>query len=273
MKSAEEILSKNYNSNLWNTYKGITEDAKQSEDLRDCAKEYVSKCRLRLLKYIPIKGTNILDMASGPIQYPEYLEYSVNYEKRYCIDLSSKALEDAKNKLGEHGIYLHGSFFDIPLEANYFDCAISLHTIYHIDKDKQEEAVRKLLSVTKPGNPVIIVYSNPQSLESILIYPLKILLNCLKALREIRFLKKSNKFTHQKNYFKRYPLKWWIRFDDIADVKIRPWRTFSAKIQKVFFPNNFIGKYLFQLLFKAESRFSRFFTLLGTYPIIILTKR
>ena len=41
MNSAEEILSKNYNSILWNTKKGITEDARQSEDLRACAKEYV----------------------------------------------------------------------------------------------------------------------------------------------------------------------------------------------------------------------------------------
>ena len=39
MNSAEEILSKNYNSKLWNTKKGITEDARQSEDLRACARQ------------------------------------------------------------------------------------------------------------------------------------------------------------------------------------------------------------------------------------------
>ena len=270
MNSAEEILSKNYNSILWNTKKGITEDARQSEDLRACAKEYVKKCRLRLLKYIPIKGKNILDMASGPIQYPEYLEYSANFEKRYCNDLSSKALEDAEEKIGKHGIYLHGSFFDIPLESNYFDCSISLHTIYHIDIAKQEEAVRKLLDVTKPGKPVIIVYSNPRSFESFLILPLKLLIGFLK---KFKFWKKSIKSKYQKNYFQRHTLSWWNLFNDIADVKVKPWRTFSARLQKVFFPNNFIGKYLFHLLFKAESRFSSFFTLFATYPMIILTKR
>ena len=47
------------------------------------------------------------------------------------------------------------------MDENYFDCSVSLHTIYHIDKDIQENAVRKLLYVTKPGQPVIIIYSNP----------------------------------------------------------------------------------------------------------------
>ena len=60
--------------------------------------------------------------------------------------MSSCALDDAKEKIGDHGVFLCGSWFDIPLDENLFDCAISLHTIYHIDKDKQEEAVRKLIN-------------------------------------------------------------------------------------------------------------------------------
>ena len=147
IKDAEDRVSKFYNTIGWETEEGITEDARRWEDLREHAKEYVSKCRLRVLKHIPEYGENILDMASGPIQYPEYLEYSSNFNKRYCIDLSSSALESAKNKIGDHGVFLHGSFFDILLEENYFDCAISLHTIYHIDKNKQEEAVKKLINI------------------------------------------------------------------------------------------------------------------------------
>jgi ubiquinone/menaquinone biosynthesis C-methylase UbiE len=159
--NAEERVSKFYNTLGWQTEDGITEDARRWEDLREYAKEYVSKCRLRVLRYIPDKGENMLDMASGPIQYKEYLEYSKNFKKRYCVDLSLGALETAKKKIGDHGVFLHGSFFEIPMEEDFFDCAVSLHTIYHIDKDKQEDAVRKLIYVTKPGQPIIIVYSNP----------------------------------------------------------------------------------------------------------------
>ena len=140
MNNAEDRISKFYNTVGWETEAGITEDARRYEDLREYAREYVSKCRLRVLAYIPEGGANLLDMASGPIQYIEYLEYSKNFKKRYCIDLSAEALECAKKRIGNHGVFLHGSFFDIPLEENYFDCTISLHTIYHIDKDKQEYA-------------------------------------------------------------------------------------------------------------------------------------
>jgi len=151
MNNAEEKAARFYNTVGWETEEEITEDAKRNEDLREHAKEYVSKCRLRVLSHIPENGVNILDMASGPIQYKEYLEYSRNFKKRYCVDLSSGALESAKKKIGDHGVSLHGSFFDIPLEEHFFDCAVSLHTIYHIDKDKQEVVVRKLIKVTKPG--------------------------------------------------------------------------------------------------------------------------
>jgi len=100
INDAEEKTSKFYNSIGWQVEGEITEDAKRWEDLREYAKEYVSKCRLRLLKHIPSTGKNLLDMASGPIQYPEYLTYSKNFEKRYCVDLSLAALELAEKKLG-----------------------------------------------------------------------------------------------------------------------------------------------------------------------------
>ena len=78
-------------------------------------------------------GQKIIGLGSGPIQYPEYLSYSKNFKKRYCIDLSKKALEKAKEKSEKHGEYLHGSFFDIDLPKNHFDCSITLHCMYHIE--------------------------------------------------------------------------------------------------------------------------------------------
>ena len=104
----EESVSTFYNTVGWKTVgletgEEVTEDARRWEDLREYAKEYVRKCRLRVLRHIPDNGVNILDMGSDPIQYKEYLEYSKNFKKRYCVDLSSKALEKAKSKIGEIG--------------------------------------------------------------------------------------------------------------------------------------------------------------------------
>jgi len=162
--AAEDRVLEFYSKGGWEEEFGVTEDARRFEDLRDCARDYVSRCRLRVMHHIPATGDKILDMASGPIQFPEYLEFSRNFAKRYCVDLSSQALESAEKKLGEHGVYLRGSFFDLELAPDMFDCAISLHTIYHIDRDLQEKAVRKLIAVCKPGAPLVVVYSNPDSL-------------------------------------------------------------------------------------------------------------
>ena len=42
MKSAEEILAKYYNNDGWDISNGITEDARRWEDLRNCAKAYLT---------------------------------------------------------------------------------------------------------------------------------------------------------------------------------------------------------------------------------------
>lgn len=260
--NAEERVADFYNTIGWKTGEDeLTEDAKKFEDLRENAKAYVSKCRMRVRRHIPEKGVNFLDMASGPIQYPEYLTYSKNYEKRYCVDLSLDALNLAKKKIADHGVFLHGSFFDIPLEENFFDCSLSMHTIYHIHKNQQEQAVHKLLRVTKPGKPVLIVYSNPNTLVSLIKKPL-------------RFLRKhSNNQTATGLYFFTHPLSWWSRFEAIADIDILPFRSFSSDDQKRLFPDNNIGKTALNVLFTLEERFPAFFAKHFQYPLIILTKK
>ena len=78
--------------------KSVFEDANLFEDLRFNSKEYISKCRKRILKYIPKKGNEILDFASGPIQYNEYLLYSKNFKTRHCVDFSKDAIKNARKK-------------------------------------------------------------------------------------------------------------------------------------------------------------------------------
>ena len=39
-----------------------------------------------------------------------------------------------------------------------------MHTLYHINKNKQAKVVNKLIKITKHNKPVIIVYSNPNTL-------------------------------------------------------------------------------------------------------------
>jgi ubiquinone/menaquinone biosynthesis C-methylase UbiE len=270
---AEEIVSKFYNERGWNVERGITEDAKRWEDLREYAQEYVSKCRLRVLRHIPQSGINMLDMASGPIQYKEYLEFSRNFEKRYCVDLSKAALDQARGKIGDHGVFLHGSFFDMGLENDFFDCSISLHTIYHIDKDKQEDAVRKLIDVTKPSKPIIIVYCNPNTLLAYLRFPFGLLRSIKRAVLSIFRKGELNKPNEIELYFYAHPIKWWNRFRDETEVKLLPWRSFSSDDQKRLIPNTIFGKKMLMVLYAMEDTFPNLFVRYFQYPMIILTKK
>ena len=268
VNQAEANVSSFYNQVGWESEGKITEDAKRFEDLRENAREYVSKCRLRVLEHIPDTGENILDMASGPIQYQEYLEYSKNYAKRYCVDLSSKALSDAKNKIGDHGVFLSGSFFEIDLENNFFDCAISLHTIYHMDKEKQEEAVRKLIAVTKPGKPIVIVYRNPNTLIENFVLPLRTIKKAWTKLKN-----KSMQQEEVELYAFAHPTDWWNRFSDVADIEFFPWRSFYSQHQKILVPDNKLGKKIFQVLFYLEEKFPNFFVDRFQYYTVVLQKK
>jgi SAM-dependent methyltransferase len=274
---ATKNVSKFYSDIGWKIDDGITEDARRWEDLRECAAAYVSRCRMRVARHIPASGDAILDMASGPIQYREYLEYSQNFNNRYCVDLSAEALRLAETRIGARGTYLHGDFLKMDdLREDFFDCSISLHTIYHIHRDRQEETVRKLLRVTKPGHPVIIVYSNPKSFTLRLMSPARVALSVIRKLKRTILARSRATVASPAEpglYFYPYPLDWWRRFDDVSDVKILPWRSFRAAEQKKFFPDNMIGRQMFDFLFWLEDRFPNFFAAHFQYPLIVMTKR
>jgi ubiquinone/menaquinone biosynthesis C-methylase UbiE len=257
--NAEENVAAFYANKGWAVNHGVTEDARRWEDLREHAAEYVSLCRQRTMKFIPPGGENILDMASGPIQYPEYLEFSKNFAKRYCVDLSAPALELAKARIGDHGVFMQGSFFEMAFADDFFDCSISLHTIYHMDQDRQEEAVRKLVRITKRGHPVIIVYSNPDTLFS-------------RAKRALRF-GGGQTAVGADIYFHAHPIDWWRRFGDVASVSLHPWRAFAANMQRRLIPDNALGRRMLRSVYKLEERFPAFFVRHFQYPMIVLTKK
>ena len=79
MNNPEKKAFDYYKDKGWEIDGDFTIDAIGCEDLRKNSQEYVSKCRMRVFEHIPESGKYMLDMASGPIQYPEYLEFSKNF--------------------------------------------------------------------------------------------------------------------------------------------------------------------------------------------------
>ena len=244
-----------YNEVGWTERKKKSHDAILFEDLRPSARKYVSYSRNKINKFIKRKGNHILDFASGPIQYKEYLKYSKNFRFRHCVDFSKQAIEKAKKKIGSKGKYYCNDFLKIKFKKNYFDSIISLHTIYHIHKDKQAKTVKKLISISKKNSPIVIIYSNPDTLIGLI---KKIFIN--------------QKKTKKKLYFYCHKLKWWMQFSNIAKIEFYPWRSFASQHQKILFPDNKLGEVLFKILIYLEKKFPKFFVKYFQYPIIVLKK-
>ena len=248
-------VSKFYNKKGWNYYGDITLDSRLFEDNRKAAKNYVRRCRLKILKHVPKKGKNFLDFASGPIQYKEYLKYSKNFKYRHCVDFSKNALINAKKKLKGKGKYYLGDFMKLNFPPNFFDCSLSMHTIYHMDKKVQEKAIRKMIKITKPNKPIIIIYSNPSPL--------------IKKIYSIFIKKRKKKIL----YFYCFPISWWKRFENECNIEFYCWRSFSSQHQKILFPNNVIGEYLLKVFYFLENKLQTFFSRYFQYPMIIFKKK
>ena len=120
--------------------------------------EHTGHCISRLSKYFEKGGDYIVDVGSGPIAHPELLRYGQNFEKRICIDLSLTGLQQAKQKLGDRGIYVQGDATKLPLASGSIDAITCNHLIYQLPVDLQRPAILELWRVLKPGGVAVIVY-------------------------------------------------------------------------------------------------------------------
>jgi hypothetical protein len=121
--------------------------------------------------------------------------------------------------------------------------------------------------VTKPGKPVIIVYSNPNTFIS----RLKNLLH-FRAPSENNLSQKKHA-DDEDGYFFLHTVEWWSRFNDVASVKVLPWRSLGTNAQKKLIPDNRIGLKMFSLLYYLEEKYPDFFVKHFSYIMVILTKR
>ena len=255
-----------YDDMGWNLVGDNTTDALINENFSDVANEYVHKVRGRVGHKLG-SGENLLDIGCGPIQYPEYLEYSRNFDKRICVDLSKKALEIAKSKIGDHGVFFVGDYLDIKTGCEPYAGATLINVLYHVELNLQEKLVRKVISELAIGASLVIVYSNPKSfssrLTSILVFVKRI----------FRLLLQRKNFKSQENpiYFKRHNRDFWQLFESDCDVKIMAWRTFTPAIEKVFFRKFFMGKKLLNLLFRIEKQ--NFWARIAEYQIVTLKRK
>lgn len=195
---------------------------------------------------------SLLDCASGPIQYPEYLEYSRAFAKRVCVDFSEEALKAAKTNLAmdsEDGcVAICADFLDIELPEKV-DAAISLHTLYHVQLERQKEFVDKLIAATAPNGVIIVVYSNPLSLRSVMRVPVAAVTH---VYRVVRSHWRGGAGKPSEIYCKRHRRGWWKQFEVHGRVSLSSYRFFTPPFEKAAIPDSKLGEWIYRTLFRIE---------------------
>jgi SAM-dependent methyltransferase len=251
------------------------------EDLRPVSREYIRRCHLRVNRHIDAHGAYLLDAGSGPVQYPEYLTYSEGYRYRVCADISIVALQEARKRLGEKGLFVVADVANLPFRKDVFDGEVSLHTLHHLPLDEQKKAYRELLRTLKPGRSAVVVNG----------WTVAPLMNFFQPL--VRFMErtgtwvsrrrgkpqpaaeaKSQKSAKPTGTFVEKLDAAWLRRElaGLAGLEIRVWRSVSVRFLRAVIHGPLAGRWLLRLLWWLEERFPGYFGEKGQYPLIVLRK-
>ena len=277
-----------YNSVGWKQIgEGVYQNARY-EDLRPVSREYIHRCHLRVARFLPKGGRYLLDAGSGPIQYPEYLEYSKGFHYRVCLDISMLALKEARERLGERGLYLVADIAHLPFKENTFEGIVSLHTIHHLPRDEHKSAFFGLQKVLKPGGDCVVVYTwgEYSPLMRVMKLPIDWMTRFIHWLSRrrgsheistqpidqpeseaIKLVKTPGTFTYKYDYV-------WVKDNlrDLPGLDIRVWRTVSTKFLRTFIHRKMLGTFLLRILFRLEEIAPKLFGRIGQYPMILFHK-
>jgi SAM-dependent methyltransferase len=293
MSEVKQEVQRFYDQIGW---KLVSEDVYQNaryEDLRPVARQYIRDCHMRVARHLQSDGRYLLDAGSGPVQYPEYLEYSRNYVFRVCADISITALKEARKRVGEQGLFVVADIANLPFEPGSFDGVVTLHTIHHLPEAEHLRAFDELFRVLAPGSTAVVVNGWDHSTLMAVAEPLVRLGNSLRHLfdrltgrrnqpmpeenqprRNPAKSKKAHKFETGKGTFTEKHDAAWVRTQvgRRMPVEILVWRSVTVRFMRSLIHPRLGGRAVLRLLFWLEERFPRFFGEKGKYPLIVIRK-
>ncbi len=254
------------------------------EDLRPVSKEYIHRCHLRVTPYLLPGGKFLLDAGSGPIQYPEYLTYSSEYQKRVCLDISFVALQEARRRIGEHGLYVVADVANLPFRSDVFDGVVSLHTLHHLPLEEQKKAYADIYRVLRTGRRAVVVNGWT---ESSLMHWAQPLIKGFEHLGSwLAFFRNHPSQNAQKGTVSAAlvaePTGTFVQKLDAAWIKreigsqmpleIRVWRSVSVRFLRAVIHEALAGRFWLRILFWLEEHFPNYFGEHGQYPLIVIHK-
>ena len=260
---------------------GLYQNARY-EDLRPVSQEYIRRCHLRVMRYLPARGKLLLDAGSGPIQYPEYLIYSRGYERRVCLDISRLALIEARNRIGEHGMFVVGDVSRLPFARGSFSGVVSLHTVHHVPVDRQGEAFEELHRVQQEGGRAVVVYSwgGHSLLMRLFRWPIRLAEKMIarragrRATLEPQQSEQAKSLLRAPGTFTHHHDQKWLRRElkRLPEHDIVVWRSVSTAFLRALVHRRAFGKTFLRLLYGVEEMAPHWMGRLGQYPMIVFGK-
>lgn len=278
-------------------WKLVGEDVYQNaryEDLRPVSRQYIHMCHLRVSRHLKDHGHFLLDAGSGPVQYPEYLDYSRNYKFRVCADISITALKEAHQRLGEKGLYVVADVANLPFAPDVFDGIVSLHTIHHLPEEEHLRAFQEIYRVLAPRSSAVVVngWSGSRLMKSLeplvrLAYILRHLFYRLRGkgpvgaddLEDLNDenpkprRRKSRDGTPKGTFTNKHDAEW-VRKEVGAwmPARILVWRSVTVRFMRAVIHPYLAGRLWLLLLYGLEERFPEYFGENGKYPLIVIQK-
>lgn len=256
---------------------GVYQNARY-EDLRPVSQQYIQRCHERVSRFLPPSGHAILDAGSGPIQYPAYLAYSEGYEKRVCLDISHRALVEARVRLGEKGWYVVGDAARLPFRRDAFDALVSMHTVHHLPPDEQIHAFHDFLRVIKPGAPAVVINSwGPHSTLMKLASPfIQLNFALIRLYRRLRYGEKKSQAEPELRedrqtgtHIYRYGYRWLKKnLSDLPGLDVRSWRSVSTSFLRAMIHRRLLGRIWLDWIYRLEETFPHWIGKHGQYALI-----
>ena len=254
------------------------------EDLRPVSREYIHKCHLRVKKVLQSRGKFLLDAGSGPVQYPEYLTYSEEYQYRVCLDISIKALEEARHRLLEKGLYVVADVANLPFKTNTFEGLVSLHTLHHIPPQQYLQAYQGFVRVLKPGcsGAVVNAWTSPALMDrwSWMVRFMDRVNGLLGRINGRKVVEtktppaKKTVIVQPTGTYTQHITPDWLKsqLNGKVNYEILVWRSASVRFLRAVIQPWLAGRFWLQLLYRNEENDPHFFGENGQYPLIVIRK-
>lgn len=243
---------------------------------KNAVEHYYLHTMQRLGNFLQPQGRYLLDVASGPVFQPENQAFSDHFDKRICVDITFRALVEARRNIGdEKGIFINGDITNLPLADGLCDNAMSIHTLYHVPQELQESAVRELVRVSKPGANVVILYNWAWHswIMNVLLLPVRVV-KAIKRLYRYLTVSAQERWLSGGLYFYPHPPAW---FEKIGrqmglNVSFSSLTSIHQDFVKYYVHDGFGGAALLRWVERLEEKYPAYLGRHGAFGFVVLRK-